>query len=170
MWLTLNPQHPETSLTGKMRPQNIRRPVLNLHVASSQVKKPQTERHLYSTNTVFNSNKRIVQPTNEENESRKARSWPQAHRPWTPGPQWPTLSSEPTGSEAGETQRGDLEFQPPAGGSSQAQPGNQGFCKYSWLHQMNWVFSRTNGLLELCVFKLSAFMCQTAHHFPINVN
>lgn len=49
MWLTLNPQHLETSLTGKIRPQNIRRPVPNLHVTSSQVKKPQTERHLYST-------------------------------------------------------------------------------------------------------------------------
>lgn len=37
----------------------------------------------------------------------------------------------------GKPNRGDLEFQPPAGGSSQAQPGNQGFCKYSWLHYMN---------------------------------
>lgn len=56
-------------------------------MASSQVKEPQTERHLGSTNTVINSNKRIVQPVRK-----------MSHRK----PKWTTLSSKPTGSEAGE--------------------------------------------------------------------
>lgn len=107
-------------LTEIMRPRNIRQPVLNLHMASSQVKEPQTETHLGSTNIVINSNKRIVQLGGKRvTESQN-------------GPHSPVnLQAVRLGNPMGGG--GICNSQSPAGGNSQAQPGKQGFCKYSWL-------------------------------------